>query len=151
MHKILIAGIMISLSSSATATKIQVGPPNGKWIVYSRVDGMTDEKSCVAEYDGNNVQLTLHSFAVGFAGRGGIDFFNIRIDNDPPMGTMYPDATEKSMGFFILENPKTISRIMNAKRIRVQTVTLVNGIVNDDIDLTQLEEVKSLLHGVDCG
>jgi hypothetical protein len=153
MRKVAFAAMMaVVVSAPAAATLNSVGKPIGKWEVFGEADPMTDKKSCIAYYDGDkHVQLTTDSLAVGYWGRGGLKGYTIRFDSDPPLGMALPTRVEEQVDAFLLKGTDSrFARLLTAKRVRVQAVTVVGGLVNDDIDLTDLQTVLAKMKGPDC-
>lgn len=126
----------------------------GKWTIEAKADPMTDAKQCTAYYDPGPkyaVQMTKDSFAISYRGRGGIDGYQMRFDNDPALELSLPSEVEKEIGAFVIKDTdERFTRLLNAKRVRVQANTLVAGIVNDDIDLSDLPALMATLKGPRC-
>jgi hypothetical protein len=126
----------------------------GKWSVVGEADPMTDAKSCTAYYDPgpkHAIQMTKDSFAVSYGGRGGIEGYRIRFDDDPASELSIPNDIERRVGAFLIRSTdQRFSRLMTAKRVRIQGVTLVAGIVNDDVDLSDLPTLMEKLRGPSC-
>ena len=148
MKKTLLAAVFASiLVSPANAQSAPVGPPIGKWLIYGEVDAMTDKKECLAYYgDKKYIQVTKGSFAVGYRGRGGLQGYTLRFDDEPALSMKLPTDLEKQVGAFFIES----SKLMTFSRLRIQALTLVSGVANDDIDLTGFPDVIARLQGPEC-
>lgn len=147
-----IAALGVIFSSPAAAKLEPIGTPTGKWFIYGEADPMTDKMSCIAYYGGEKfVQLTANSLAVGYGGRGGIKGYTIRFDNDQALAMELPTKIEERIGAFIIDtkDPR-YSRLLTAKRIRIQALTVLNSLVNDDVDLTEFSTVLARLKGSEC-
>lgn len=153
MKKTLLAAVFATfLVSPANAQKAPVGLPIGKWVIYGGVDAMTDKKECIAYYgDKKYIQLTKASFAVGYGGRGGLRGYTLRFDDDPALSMKLPTDVEKQVSaFFIESSDERYARLMAATRLRIQALTLVSGLANEDIDLAGFPDVIARLKGPDC-
>ena len=126
----------------------------GLWTIEAKTDPMTDAKRCTAYYDLGPeyaVQITKDSFAISYRGRGGIESYQMRFDDDPPLELSLPSEVEKEIGAFVIkETDRRFDRLLIAKRLRVQASTLVGGIVNDDINLSDLPALFATLKGQRC-
>jgi hypothetical protein len=146
------AAVSLCFCAPAMAQKAPIGAPTGKWVVFGEADPMTDKMSCIAYYGGEKfVQLTNNSFAMGYGGRGGLKGYTIRFDNDPPLPMALPTRIEERIGAFVIDtkDPR-FARLVAAKRVRIQALTVLNSIVNDDVDLTDLQAVRGRLIGPEC-
>lgn len=153
MKSTLLAVIVAALLTSPVSAKaVPVGNPVGKWVIFGEPDPMTDKMSCIAFYGGKRfVQATSDSFAVGYGGRGGLKGYELRFDNDAALGMTSPVGNEERIGAFILNDTDSrFARLLIAKRLRVQTLTVLNSIASDDIDLTDLPRVMAKLKGPEC-
>lgn len=142
----------VIMAAPAAAQERLVGAPIGAWRVMGEPDPMTDKNQCVAYFGaGSAVQLTLKSFGISYRGRGGLQGYTIRFDNDPPFATALPTRIEKEIGALIIDagDPR-YQRLTSAKRVRVQALTLLTSIVNNDVDLSRLPEVLARLNGPNC-
>lgn len=153
LNKLMFAAAMAAVVCTPAAAKLApVGKPIGKWAVHGEADPMTDKMSCVAYYGGGKfVQVTDDSFAVSYGGRGGLKGYTLRFDNDEPLPMALPDRIEERVGAFIIkDSDPRFSRLVNAKRVRVQALTVLSNLANDDIDLADLPAVFARLKGPDC-
>jgi hypothetical protein len=122
----------------------------GKWTVYFDTDQMSDEKQCTALYDDRaQVQLTPTSLAIGYRGRGGISGYRIRLDDAPALPLQPATSDEESMGVVFIGG-HIFNEVLAAKRVRVQALTVLNTIIDEDIDLSSVEEVKRLFTQAGC-
>jgi hypothetical protein len=122
----------------------------GGWTVHRSTDPMTDEPSCVATFgERGRVQLTHDSFAVSYRGRGGLSSYRIRLDDDPPWDLRLATRIDRDISAFVLEG-RDFERIISARRIRIQTLTILNSVVDDDVDLSAVQEVLAVLRSAQC-
>lgn len=126
----------------------KLGKPIGPWSIERSVDQMSDEKSCTAYY-GENIQLSTEGFAVGYRTRGGIEGYEIRIDEQPASGMILPDKYERQIGAIVLRRP-ILAKILSSKRVRIKALTRSYNSVIDDIDMSALPKVLTVLNGPDC-
>ena len=153
MKNTLLAAIFAALLfSPANAANAPLGAPIGKWVIYGAADPMTDKMSCIAYYGGEKfVQATDDSFAIGYGGRGGLKGYTLRFDNDADLGMTLPERNEERIGAFIInDNDSRYARLIVAKRLRVQALTVLSSLANDDIDLTDFSKVLARLKGPEC-
>lgn len=109
----------------------------GNWIVRTEVDPMTDEKTCVAFYKPNKyVQAGRDTLYVSYKGRGGLKSYVTRFDDQPADKMALPNDAEKSMDLIVLK--EAFDKAYSGARLRVQTLTILDTLVNEDIDLTGL-------------
>lgn len=128
----------------------QSGEPVGSWYIHSKSDAMTDELSCVAYFkDEPQIQLTPDSLAVTYRGRGGIEGYRLRFDDQEASGLLLPSSVERRIGAIILRD-NVFERIRSSRRLRIQGVTLISGMANDDIDLTDAGTAISKMTQMGC-
>lgn len=140
----------LNLAASADPNTLHVG----KWTIEVETDPMTDAKDCTAYYDLGPkyaFQLTKGTFGISYKGRGGIQAYRLRFDEDAASELTIPSDIEKRISAVVIERTDgRFSRLLKAKRLRVQGSTFVSGILNDDIDLSDLPAVMATLEGVRC-
>lgn len=146
------AAVTVAFCVPAAAGLAPVGKPIGKWAIFGEADPMTDEMRCVAYYGGEKfVQVTKTSFAVGYGGRGGLKGYTLRFDNDPPLSMELPSRIEQRVSAFLIEDSDPrYARLLSAKRVRIQALTVLSSVENDDVDLTDIQAVLAKLKGPDC-
>ena len=128
--------------SEGTAKAIATG--GSRWKVQRVVDSMTDRVTCVAYYKGDpNIQLTTTSLGIRYRGRGGVSMVTWRLDDGEPQRRLASDV-EQHIGAVLWEGG-TLSSMLAARRLRVQTLTVLSTIAEDDIDLTGVGGVVSEL------
>ncbi|MEP7350929.1 MAG: hypothetical protein ABI668_13405 [Sphingorhabdus sp.] len=148
----ILAAFAAVLTSPAYAEKSPLGSPIGKWVIYGESDPMTDKMSCIAYYGGEKfVQVTDDSFAIGYGGRGGLEGYTLRFDNDAALEMTLPSRSEKSVSAFIIsDTDPRYARLVTATRLRVQAITVLSSLANDDVDLTDFPKVLARLKGPEC-
>jgi hypothetical protein len=71
--------------------------------------------------------------------KGGIQLITLRFDDSPAGSSRQPEKMEKDVRAIIIDGAD-FNKLQESKRLRVQTLTLVSGIVSEDLDLTGLQE-----------
>jgi len=146
---ILITIFAYEQESLADLTDAPVISKSGHWSVRKEKDFMTDETSCVALYkDRFDIQLNLGRFFLDMSGKGGVKGFEYRIDEQNPQIGI-PDKLHKETGIVELDG-SNFQQLLSAKRIRIQVLTVLGDIVEEDIDLTGLAEIYPTLTGSMC-
>jgi hypothetical protein len=87
--------------------------------------------------------------AISFRGRGGIKGYKLRFDDNPASGLQLATPIEQQVGAVIWED-QDFYRILQARRLRFQGLTVLGGLVNEDIDLSGLSNVIEYLGGPNC-
>jgi hypothetical protein len=109
------------------------------WAVEEAIDQMTDKKKCTALYKGAwTIQASPGNFFVSTRGRGGVKAYTIRFNDEPAEPLQNATNIEKEISAADLSMYS--ERIYTAKRLRVEILTLVSGVVNEDIDLNGLND-----------
>ena len=85
---------------------------------------------------------------MSYSGRGGLDGYTLRYDDDQPLSIAIPSHIEQRVGAFVINtSDERFAKLLAAKRLRIRAVTLVSGLVDDDVDLTDLQLVRTRLQG----
>jgi hypothetical protein len=122
----------------------------GRWVAYSKIDAMTDERHCVALFDDrDNVQFTPRSIAIGFRGRGGISSYRVRLGDAPVKSWMPVGRMDQQLGAVFFEG-KRRDEMVAAGRLRLEAITVLKGIVTEDISLTEAPELLALFSKNHC-
>jgi hypothetical protein len=139
-------------SPAQGADEQQVGKPIGGWRIMGSTDAMTDMKECVAYFGPTeSIQMTKDSLAIGYSGRGGLDAYILRFDDNPADEMTLGSERDKRIGFFIIQDPDpNLARVRSSKRLRVRGLTALSTIVDDDIDLTPQAAVLNILNSPAC-
>ncbi len=122
----------------------------GRWSLYSEADSMTDKKQCTALYDDrSNIQLTLESLAIGFDGRGGIQGYKLRLDDAVAGDIQLPTDDEKQLQV-VFVNGSVYEKVKASKRLRLQAITILNTIVDEDIDMSTYADIQGKFVQLGC-
>ena len=143
----LVAGIAIvsapieDIVEAKTIQEMEVVATRGIWELRHVKDEFTDEKSCVivviANYD---IRVSTSRLFINYSTHGGAQGYQFRIDDGPVSGMQLPSEVDRRMGVIELEG-RTFDKLLRAKRLRVQTLTLISGLENADINLVGLAEL----------
>jgi hypothetical protein len=134
---------------ASQAPNAQPASGSGEWVLETKKDAMTDKVFCVVIPEGKPfIQVNIGSLYISFRGRGGVEGFQFRIDDGPVSQMKFPDRIEKQVGVVHI-NGAPFEQILGAKRLRVQTVTILSSSVTEDIDLGGLAAVYAQMQR-DC-
>jgi hypothetical protein len=136
-----------SASNAAGLKEATVALTVGNWKVLRNLDPMNDSVSCTGLYKTNNgIQLSRSEMYVSV--KGGIQLITLRFDDSPAESSRLPEKMEKDVRAIIIDGAD-FNKLQESKRLRVQTLTLVSGIVSEDLDLTGLQEALASIKA-DC-
>ncbi len=122
----------------------------GPWNILKKTDPMTDAVRCLAIYQGNSqVQLTIDSLAIGLQRRGGVTRYQVRLDDDPASDLKDASESERDVGAVLFEGDE-LEKMLLAKRVRFQAVTLRWDKVNEDLDFSEIAAVREFLKSAAC-
>ncbi|KAB7783491.1 hypothetical protein F8B43_4053 [Methylorubrum populi] len=72
-----------------------------------------------------------------YSKKGGVESYEYRLDNEPSSGIQLPDNVLRRIGIVKISGQE-FSRIMTAGRVRVQVLTLIAGLSNEDVSTNGL-------------
>lgn len=117
---------------------MKVVATSSNWELRTENDSFSGETSCViVQKDHFSIQVNLDSFYVSYHGRGGVQGYKFRIDDNPPSEMRIPSQIEKDIDAVAFSGAD-FGEIIRARRLRVQALTYTNGVQDDDIDLRGL-------------
>lgn len=120
----------------------------GSWELRRSKDSFSDKSSCVITVTGKPyIQVSPGSIFFSYRGRGGVEGYQYRIDDAPASSMQLPTNIEKQIAAIELKGA-VFERILKSNRLRVQTLTLVAGIQNDDVSLVGLEPLYRRMRGL---
>ena len=123
---------------------------SGEWSVRRGKDSMTDKPSCTGLFRNRyDIQLNEKAFFLSLKGRGGVDVYTLRFDDEPPLEMRGASDIEKSMGTMVLSGAD-FNKLLDAKRLRVRVSTILDSIVEEDINLTGLKEAEQYIASSEC-
>lgn len=121
----------------------------GNWAVQSNVDPMTDRQWCFAVYlKKNSIQASKDNFYISMKGRGGVESYQVRIDDHAAAGVMPAMDDERDLS--LVKLAYYFPEIYEGKRLRIQIRTILNDIVTEDIDLNGFRESVDFTKGNGC-
>ena len=104
-------------------------------------DAMTDKIDCIISPTNNpNVQVSKSDLYISYRGRGGVGGFTYRIDDNPVSAMQLPTDQDKQVGFVHISGA-VFNQVLTASRLRVQTVTLLSALVNEDLQLAGMRRL----------
>ena len=110
---------------------------SGNWTVLRSTDSMTDAPRCTGIYKNNRrIQLKQKKLFVGI--HGGIEGITLRFGDNPPKSTRLPEEIEKKMNVVIISG-SDFSELTGSNRLRLEVLTLLQGIADEDLDLTGIQ------------
>lgn len=122
----------------------------GKWTVYADTNQMTDAKECTALFeDRAAVQYSGDSLAISLRGRGGIRAYTMRFDDNAALPLRLANEDEKGVQAAYFKG-EDLANIEAADRLRIEIMTVIRGVVFEDIDLSGLPEVRTLFTTNGC-
>jgi len=143
--------IIFYSNSNADLSDAEVIKTSGNWSVRQSKDFLTDETICTALYkDRFDIQVNEGVFYINMKGKGGVSLVKYRIDDNDAKTYGNYDSTMRSSGVIKFKHDVIFKSILSAKRLRVQVYTLLEELVNHDIDLNGLAEVYPTLLSPQC-
>jgi hypothetical protein len=133
--KALFVAAALLASSAAQAQGLPpVAAKVGKWEFRKGSDGFSGKASCLLTLAANpRVQLSDDALYISYRGIGGLRGYKLRLDEGPATDMILPTSLEEQTNMIEFTGAK-FNRVMQAKRLRVQTVTYFD-LKNEDIDL----------------
>jgi hypothetical protein len=149
--------LLVAMMSAAAAHSGTVDDAFGKvdktfsgWEVHVKADPMTDKKECVALPHGNmRVQGSPRMLAISFKGKGGVKGYEYRIDDRPASSMQLASDIERDVGAVVFEND-ALTQILSGKRLRVQVVPVLRGLLFEDIDTNGLASAVQYMRDNHC-
>ena len=152
----LFAGFLIITLLSPTLARAKDAKPDpsiskiGNWSIHLSIDPMTDSKSCTGLYNGKfDVQLNEGHLYISLRGRGGVSGIVLRFDDEPARPLRLPTEMEKRIDIVDIEG-EDFQKLLDSKRLRVQVLTVLNSLVDEDISLVNLKEALTVISGPKC-
>lgn len=123
---------------------------SGSWSVRQSTDLMSDKKTCVAFYkDSFYIQVTENNFSVSLYGRGGVQGYTYRVDDAAPTKMRVATDIEKKVSAAYLAGSE-FRQLLSSRRFRIQVLTMLPSLVEEDIDLRGLSEIHGVLTSAQC-
>lgn len=110
----------------------------GNWKVLRSADAMTDATTCTGIYKVNyGIQLAKDGLYISV--RGGLQSITLRFGDAPANPMRIPQKLEKDVGAVIIDGGD-FYELTKANRLRLEVLTLVSGVHNEDLDITGIQE-----------
>src|SRR5262249_8770063 len=117
----------------------------GTWELRRGKDGFTNKPSCVMTVAKKPyIQIGRASLSVSYRNRGGIQSYQVRLDDEPEGEMTLPSEIEKQAALLVFEKD-AFETIMKTKRIRIRVATASSSIVTDDIDMKGADRLHAKL------
>lgn len=140
--------VIVTCAGMATAQSVgdmKIVARDGEWEMRQSKDSFSDKISCVLiPTKRPHIQITNKSLSISYRGRGGIQGYEVRVDDDPPSKMELPSSIEKQAQILYFE-AAVFEQILTSKRLRVQAFTVLNNIVTDDIDIAGAKSLVTRL------
>lgn len=128
----------IPVATAESPAGAQVVFHSGNWSVLRSKDPMTDAVICTGIYKTQyTIQLNKGNLYVSI--RGGIQSYRLRFDDEPAQPLNLASDSEKNINAIDIKDTD-FDKLFTSKRLRVEVLTLVAGLVNIDLDLRGLRE-----------
>jgi len=128
-------------SKSERKSKKAAELTEGSWQLERDKDAMTDKVSCaIVNAQNRHIQINIGQMYIGYQGLGGVKSFTFRIDDQPASEMQLVDEAPREIGFVSFEGP-AFDSIFAGSRLRVQTVTALNSLINEDIDISSAKRL----------
>lgn len=149
MKKLAIAALMMLAINPTFATEKKKVYQAGAWQVMQTQDPMTDKIGCTGIYNGDwTVQANQNVMYVSLSGRGGVRAYTLRIGDEPADKMKLASQIEKKISAVILD--RDFERILAAKRVMVQTYTILDTVVLDDVSLDGFQGAINYMRTNNC-
>jgi hypothetical protein len=133
-----------------TTTASKGTPPKGEvfksgmWTVVQDTNPMNDKRTCTSIYKNAwTLQGSNDTLFLSLRGRGGVSAITMRIDEAQPLPMRLATESEKNISAANFQGE--FAQIYQAKRLRVQILTVLHSVVNEDVDLTGFKEATDYM------
>ena len=147
---VIAAALMLATQAAAGLATDPVIFSAGEWSVRKSKDPITDKTSCTALY-GKRLDIQLGSDRLYFSlrGRGDMQGYVVRIDDDPAIHMQLATPIERKISAFGITGP-TFKQVLSAKRLRTQAITIFNSTIDEDISLEGAAEAYAAIMSPEC-
>lgn len=137
MRRTIALSVFMALSVAAPAAAQGlpfVVAKNAKWELRKGSDSFSGKATCLMTLIANRrVQLSDDSLDVSYRNIGGLKGYRVRLDENAPSEMTLPTGLEEQTNIINFSGAR-FQKIMQAKRLRIQTLTYLD-LKDDDIDL----------------
>lgn len=143
MRPVIALSVFITIAA-ALPVSAQGLPPvvakNAKWELRKGSDSFSGKTTCLMTLISNRrVQLSDDSLDVSYRNIGGLKGYRVRLDENAPSEMTLPTGLEEQTNIINFSGAR-FNRIMQAKRLRIQTLTYLD-LKDDDIDLASAAQL----------
>jgi hypothetical protein len=133
-RSILIFAIVMCAGTATAQSLGETVARDGEWELRQSKDNFTDKKSCVLiSFKRPHIQITNTTLYISYRGRGGIQAYEVRVDDDPPSKMQLASDIEKQIQALGFQGAE-FEEVLKSKRLRVKGVGF-SSFVTDDIDI----------------
>lgn len=144
-------GAFLAINSVTTAEAQRTPSPaqiiarSGDWQLTRSRSGFDDRVSCQVTNSRNRwVSYDPEGLMIIYRGRGGIQGARYRVNDGPASEMILPTRAEQEVGFITFRGIHSVT-ILQGTRLRVQGLTLLQGLAEDDINLRGLRDLANRL------
>lgn len=120
--------------------KLQPAVAVAGWTLQKKASNFSGEVDCYLSPRGKpHVQISKDVMYVSYRGRGGVQGFRFRLDDEPISDMRLPTPIDQQIGAVRVDGVD-FNGILNAQRLRLQVLTLIAGIAEEDIRLSGIAE-----------
>lgn len=111
---------------------------------------MTDKTICIGLYkDREDIQLSEDHLWINLRGRGGVSLVTLRFDDNPAKLPRLASDMEQRVSAVKISGSE-FQELLQSRRLRAQVLTILDTIVEEDIDLTGLNEAFAVIQSPQC-
>ena len=134
---------------AATSIRPNAAAVDGGWELRIIKDGFSDKVSSVISPATKPWgQISVGHPYISYKGRGGVEGYTIRTDDNPAGQMQLPAPIDRSIGTVHFKEAAFYD-IMAANRLRVQTFTLLHDLKDEDLDLPPAKRLYKKM-GPEC-
>jgi hypothetical protein len=127
------------------STAIESGSIDKGWVFTRSKDNFSDRQTCmISRVDKPYVQITKGHLSISYSGRGGVRGFKYCLDDGPASALEIPHEIDQRIGAVHIYGP-TFAEVLRSNRFRLQTLTLVNGISEEDFNTSGMTRLYANL------
>jgi hypothetical protein len=124
----LVAAVLSCSAHAQKVSEMKVVATSGNWELRKGIDSFSDKNSCILLLRGqSDVQASNTGMAIGRGrARGGLEGYNLRINDNPPLGLKRASDIEKRLSSIIIEG-SLFETVKGAQRLRVDATGILSG------------------------
>jgi hypothetical protein len=127
----------------------------GHWTIYLTQDEMTDEKSCLAFYSGpggglrTDIALLQNAFLFNRSRRGGVWTYQVRFDDTKADSERNLPDEDRIKGNVWLRGGD-YDALLHSKRLRARFMNVSGNVTSEDLDVSDIGQVRAFFDGPQC-